>query len=88
MTLTRRRSSFGASSSPTSGWPQARQNRAMAGFSWPQAVQRLTAGSCVVLPAVFKRGRLAALYRVCGKPRSTFDVAGSGQRDVTTLPRV
>ena len=29
-----------------------------------------------------------ALYRVCGKPRSTFDVAGSGQRDVTTLPRV
>jgi hypothetical protein len=27
-------------------------------------------------------------YRVCGKPRSTFDVAGSGQRDVTTLPRV
>ena len=29
-----------------------------------------------------------ARYRVCGKPRSTFDVAGSGQRDVTTLPRV
>jgi hypothetical protein len=27
-------------------------------------------------------------YRVCGKPRSTFEVAGSGQRDVTTLPRV
>jgi hypothetical protein len=26
--------------------------------------------------------------RVCGKPRSTFDVAGSGQRDVTTFPRV
>ncbi len=26
--------------------------------------------------------------RVCGNPRSTFDVAGSGQRDVTTLPRV
>ena len=27
-------------------------------------------------------------HRVCGKPRSTRDVAGSGQRDVTTLPRV
>ena len=26
--------------------------------------------------------------RVCGKPRSTFEVAGSGQREVTTLPRV
>ena len=26
--------------------------------------------------------------RVRGKPRSTFEVAGSGQRDVTTLPRV
>ena len=26
--------------------------------------------------------------RVCGNPRSTFDVAGSGQREVTTLPRV
>ena len=31
MTLTRRRSSFGASSSPMSGWPQARQNRAIGG---------------------------------------------------------
>ena len=27
-------------------------------------------------------------YRVWGNPRSTFEVAGSGQRDVTTLPRV
>jgi hypothetical protein len=27
-------------------------------------------------------------YRVCGKPRSICEVAGSGQRDVTTLPRV
>ena len=26
--------------------------------------------------------------RVCGKPRSTCDVAGSGHREVTTLPRV
>jgi cytosine deaminase len=26
--------------------------------------------------------------RVCGKPRSTDEVAGSGQREVTTLPRV
>ena len=26
--------------------------------------------------------------RVCGNPRSTFDVAGSGQRDVTTFERV
>ena len=26
--------------------------------------------------------------RVCGKPRSTLEVAGSGQRAVTTLPRV
>jgi hypothetical protein len=26
--------------------------------------------------------------RVWGKPRSTFDVAGSGQREVTTFPRV
>ena len=31
---------------------------------------------------------VTASYRVCGKPRSTFDVAGSGQREVTTLPRV
>jgi hypothetical protein len=31
---------------------------------------------------------LDSRYRVCGNPRSTFDVAGSGQRDVTTLPRV
>jgi hypothetical protein len=30
----------------------------------------------------------ARAYRVCGKPRSTFDVAGSGQRDVTTFERV
>ena len=28
------------------------------------------------------------LYRVRGKPRSTLEVAGSGQRCVTTLPRV
>jgi hypothetical protein len=34
------------------------------------------------------RGMPKSYYRVCGKPRSTFDVAGSGQRDVTTLPRV
>ena len=27
-------------------------------------------------------------HRVRGKPRSTFDDAGSGQREVTTLPRV
>ena len=27
-------------------------------------------------------------HRVWGNPRSTFDVAGSGQREVTTLPRV
>jgi len=27
-------------------------------------------------------------YRVRGKPRSTAEVAGSGQREVTTLPRV
>ena len=27
-------------------------------------------------------------HRVCGKPRSTWLVAGSGQRDVTTFPRV
>jgi hypothetical protein len=26
--------------------------------------------------------------RWVGKPRSIFDVAGSGQREVTTLPRV
>jgi hypothetical protein len=31
---------------------------------------------------------LAERQRVCGKPRSTCDVAGSGQREVTTLPRV
>ena len=28
------------------------------------------------------------LYRVRGKPRLISDVAGSGQREVTTLPRV
>jgi hypothetical protein len=27
-------------------------------------------------------------YRVCGKPRSTLDLAGSGQREVTTFVRV
>ena len=27
-------------------------------------------------------------HRVCGNPRSTLLVAGSGQREVTTLPRV
>ena len=27
-------------------------------------------------------------YLVCGKPRSTFEVAGSGHRDVTTFERV
>src|SRR5262245_3772642 len=27
-------------------------------------------------------------YRVCGNPRSTFEVAGSGQREVTTFERV
>ena len=27
-------------------------------------------------------------HRVRGKPRSTLDVDGSGQREVTTLPRV
>ena len=33
-------------------------------------------------------GRRAADQRVRGKPRSTFEVPGSGQREVTTLPRV
>src|SRR6188472_3360889 len=32
--------------------------------------------------------RLAPGHRVCGKPRSTWLVAGSGQREVTTFPRV
>ena len=31
-------------------------------------------------------GRLG--QRVCGKPRSTLLMPGSGQREVTTLPRV
>ena len=31
---------------------------------------------------------VANRYRVCGKPRSTFDVAGSGHLDVTTFVRV
>jgi hypothetical protein len=31
---------------------------------------------------------LSAGYRVCGKPRSTLDLAGSGQREVTTFVRV
>ncbi len=31
---------------------------------------------------------LPSIQRVCGNPRSTFEVAGSGHRDVTTLPRV
>src|SRR3954447_4796795 len=31
---------------------------------------------------------LARGHRVCGKPRSTWLVAGSGQREVTTFPRV
>ena len=43
-------------------------------------------------PGEVRRGAPAgdalASYRVCGKPRSTFDVAGSGQRDVTTFVRV
>ena len=31
---------------------------------------------------------VSPFHRVRGKPRSTVEVAGSGQRDVTTLPRV
>src|SRR5437016_1665549 len=31
---------------------------------------------------------LSLRYLVCGNPRSTFDVAGSGHREVTTFPRV
>jgi hypothetical protein len=38
--------------------------------------------------SVMPRCRALFRYRVCGKPRSTLLVAGSGQRDVTTLPRV
>jgi PAP2 superfamily len=38
--------------------------------------------------AVLMAACLAVTYRVRGKPRSTVEVAGSGQRDVTTLPRV
>ncbi len=34
------------------------------------------------------RCRPGNAYRVCGNPRSTLLVAGSGQRLVTTLPRV
>ena len=34
------------------------------------------------------RSARAGAQRVRGKPRSTVEVAGSGQRDVTTLPRV
>jgi hypothetical protein len=37
---------------------------------------------------VLLTARRAGRYRVCGKPRSTLLVAGSGQREVTTLPRV
>jgi hypothetical protein len=39
MTLTTRRSSRGVPSTDASGAAHARQNRAMAGFSWPQVPQ-------------------------------------------------
>jgi hypothetical protein len=35
-----------------------------------------------------RRARLSEGYRVCGKPRSTLLVAGSGQRLVTAFVRV
>ena len=49
----------------------------------------------LVVPAIrcqrVSRGEaplVGADQRVCGKPRSTLEVAGSGQRDVTTFERV
>ena len=35
-----------------------------------------------------RRARAHLPQRVCGNPRSTFEVAGSGQREVTTFVRV
>src|SRR4051812_11227786 len=53
--------------------------------------QHEAVGSVLAQPVAALRElalRYAPHYLVCGKPRSTFDVAGSGQREVTTLPRV
>ncbi len=47
-----------------------------------------TAAAAAPTPPAPTTRILNAVYRVCGKPRSTFDVAGSGQRDVTTFERV
>lgn len=50
----------------------------------------LVSGPPVLLREGVRRPRSlrAGPYRVRGKPRSTLEVAGSGQREVTTLPRV
>ena len=45
-------------------------------------------GEVQFLGAVEERDGDRPAYLVCGNPRSTFEVAGSGQRDVTTFPRV
>jgi hypothetical protein len=42
MTLTTRRSSCAAGIESANGSPHARQKRAIAGFSWPQAAQVFT----------------------------------------------
>src|SRR4029450_6777730 len=45
-------------------------------------------GAVVPLQQLIPIHRSLLRHRVRGNPRSTFDVAGSGQRDVTILPRV
>ena len=51
---------------------------------------RPAAADCARAPAAGSTvvAGVPVLYLVCGKPRSTLLVAGSGQREVTTLPRV
>ena len=50
--------------------------------------QRRTSLVVEAVPHLVSLGDRAAHHLVCGKPRSTFEVAGSGQRAVTTLARV
>ena len=66
---------------PTPASPPTKTSRPPAARAGLELAQQL-----VALEDERRHGALA--YRVCGKPRSTLLVAGSGQRLVTTLPRV
>jgi hypothetical protein len=55
--------------------------------TWARSWRRTSSSLAAVAP-VRVSVMVPVSYRVRGKPRSTEEVAGSGQREVTTLPRV